>query len=445
MARRHIIMRRILMCAMVSVASWAVSSATAAAQDPAPRGDDPYAFYTIPGECVQAARRVEQRVWRGRRSDTVYQAPAGNPFTADAREAAAACVAHFSLAAVAERDLMGLGEAYLAAGQDAQADSAFARMLALAASHPRDDRAWRLTWIVNAYVNARPSRIDAAQRYAAVLDTMTNSVAVQRAMVHQAILARAMIMDSLPLVTRELARASAASDALSGDPLHEWVMLPVQTALNGAQLAVRMDQPDSAGHILERAQRTLEPVNRGAAATLGRTAQSLGVYRVPAPPIAAEFWFNTGDARPVRPASGHISLLIFVDADCGATCFPAYATLRRLAQRYQPTGLDVTLVAQTNGFYHEQLVPKPADEASLLRGFFLDTLALPGALAVSATNFGRRDDGHRTVDARPNLEQYAIGAIPQAVVVDARGRVRLVTDIGPGTEAALAAVIDSLL
>jgi hypothetical protein len=183
----------------------------------------------------------------------------------------------------------------------------------------------------------------------------------------------------------------------------------------------------------------------------------------PAPPLAGDFWFGRQDSAEVRPAPGRWSLLVFVDHPCEEQCYPAYAVLRRLQRRMGPA-LDITLIAQTRGYFRLQPPPTPPEEVEMVRHQFLDELELPGVLSVTVTPFLRRPDpDRRRVDRNiPNRTNYGYsgGKSPQslydfqgaesrysadAVLVDPRGRVVYEVSLDPQQEAMLYFVLRTML
>ncbi len=106
----------------------------------------------------------------------------------------------------------------------------------------------------------------------------------------------------------------------------------------------------------------------------------------PAPPIEADVWFHRADSAAAYPRNGMVSLVVFVDERCGAKCYGAYDVLRRLKQRFGER-LDLVLVTNTKGYFRERAPLEPVAEAAVLRGYFLDRLKLPAALAVTNPPF----------------------------------------------------------
>ncbi|HEU4588167.1 MAG TPA: hypothetical protein VFS11_05950 [Gemmatimonadales bacterium] len=134
-----------------------------------------------------------------------------------------------------------------------------------------------------------------------------------------------------------------------------------------------------------------------------------------APPIEAEFWFRRNDTTVARPIAGKVNLVVFLNQiacfgiNSRPTCERIDARLRRLAQRFP--ALEITLVAQTRGFFSFAAPPAPGEEAALLQRSWLGERRLPGVLAVSTTDFWRLPAPDRRRIDRPtaNASRYSFG------------------------------------
>ncbi|HEX7940617.1 MAG TPA: hypothetical protein VF488_02365, partial [Gemmatimonadaceae bacterium] len=181
----------------------------------------------------------------------------------------------------------------------------------------------------------------------------------------------------------------------------------------------------------------------------------------PAAPVEGTVWFGRDDASAPRPSKGKLGLVLFLDYNCrgmsNGRCWPAYASLRRLAHRF-PT-LQVTVVARTHGFFSEMAPPTPAEEAQVLHEWWQEFHRLPGALAVTATDFWRLDDpDRRRIDRpTPNETHYSFGRSWElkpgmAFLVDRDGTILEVGTLGlkdsmgvPDVEMQFARLIEILL
>jgi hypothetical protein len=128
------------------------------------------------------------------------------------------------------------------------------------------------------------------------------------------------------------------------------------------------------------------------------------------------------------------------------SAFEGYGVLRRLAAKYAARGLDITVLARTQGYLGGDVIA-PDSEAVRIRQYFLDELKLPVTLGITLSDFGRRSDGRLTLRSAVNEVAYQ----PESFVplptflVDAHGIVRLSTRLARENEALLDDMIAELL
>jgi hypothetical protein len=143
-------------------------------------------------------------------------------------------------------------------------------------------------------------------------------------------------------------------------------------------------------------------------------------------------WYNAPDSSAL-PTPHAVSLVVAVDPDaCVGECFAKYSVLRRLYEAYHARGLQIVLLGATHGSFKMRLEDKPAEEAELIRGYFLDFLKLPGVLAVENATLQRIADGRRFAQPSSNRTQLYSGPV-DAAIVDKDGTINMVGDLQPHT------------
>lgn len=397
----------------------------------------PYSRYTIPVECAQVAPRRERQFWHNQRPDTIAHLPMGDVGQASTVSAARACVARFDVHSVAQRDLIGFGEAQLSAEQPAQADVAFQRLLKLLAHASVSQRGWALSQIVQLYAGA-PGQMSQALAYVKQLDALGDSAAPGRLAAYLAIIQRAQYADSLSLLESAVTGALRASHGLMGDSAKQYAISSAVAYLAQADVQGRRHHPEQAIATIQTARATLGPLRRSVLQLLAGAEIPYTYYGKPSPVVSASEWFNGDGAHTQRPAAGKPALLIFGYHNCGDKCYPGYAILRRLAAKYASMGLQITLMTRTLGYYQSSLV-HPDSEATLIRNYYVDYLHLPpNTLAVWNTTFERSPkDGRMMVTSAPNERAFRPNlTVPLPVVlVDAKGIVQCITSLNPQNEA----------
>jgi len=398
-----------------------------------------FARYRIPVMCAEAAAFGERQFWRDRRPDTVYHPRTGTSLQRSVVTTTRQCLDHFSLDQTKIRDLLGAGEAYLAAEENSRADSAFARLVAIASPA---NKPWVLSQIVDLYVNAALPNLPKALAFAEQLDALGAAAAPERMIAHLSIVEGAQFIDSVSLQARELNAALAAMHEMRGDTRKAYAFWSATVYQYRAALKARLNDTAGVRRELMTAREELGPLRPAVRADLDAALEGYRLLGQPSPTVQATTWFNTTDPKTARPVKGKPSLLVFVSHSClPVTCYPQYAVLRRIAAKYGAR-LDITLITRTQGFYRNKLA-SPDSEMVFAKQYFFDYLKLPGVLAIWRSDLGHRDDGHLTVLTAPNDEAFHTSKA--AFLVDSHGVIRLITRLSSSREAMLDDMIQSLL
>lgn len=412
-----------------------------------------YARYT-PAECAQLVTRAERQAWRAIRPDTVYHPPTGDRWLNGTIDEARACVPQFDVATTAPTQLVGLGTAYLIAGDDAHASAAFDRLRAAHAGLGEDVRAWDLYQIVAAYANARVPRVAAAQQVANALDRMGKPAAPERMLAHQTLAEIAYVRDSVPWLDAEIHAALAAARDITGDARREWAWSIAGAYESYADVLGRRGLGPAAVAVIDSATAELGPLRAQLRQDIAGHRFGYTLYGQPAPMLTASYWYtsDTAGSAPTliptvaRPRHGVVSLLLFVSANCGDRCFSGYAVARRLRARFDSSHVDITLVTRTEGWHHNHLIATPADEAAQIRTYFRDTVQLPFPIGIWRTDFGHKADGSLIVKSAPNDRAFAETLAPPlyGVIVDRTGVVRSILIVNPFSEERIRHLITEL-
>lgn len=480
---------------MVSVAlGLLLATPTLSAQTSA--ASDPYARYVRPGQCAQMASRLKDLYWRDKREDTVVYAPATDSVPAPALQAARACAARFSVANVPEGDLLGLIQLYLWTRQDDLAHSATDRLLKLQASQPALQRGWTLYLIMSSYLDARPARLTEARQYLAQLDALGAPAADWRMWAYTESARYEMSINDVQTSYADGAAALAASKQMAkndridrayeildgytawGEPTalksggHAAVhlfdtaatdLLPLRAPGTAGSGESSSAADASGGMVLQGAGGQVVIMNPGGG---GMTIMSGGaqgggdanadqmqlrqairarqvaytIVDTTGPTLNPSHWYNRGTDTTPRPKAGMVSLIVSVNAGCGARCYPTYSSLRRLYNKYHSAGLQIVLVSLTSGYFRNQPMANPADEAEKVRYYYLDFLKLPDVMGVDETEFSFRAEDHKRMNVAPSAQRaYFRGR--NSAVVGKDGKVKMVANLAPNREDAVSAVI----
>lgn len=425
------------------------SSVAATAPVPSTDSSTPYQRYVTPGQCKQAAERLFKRYWRDKRRDTVVYRPATDSVPASVRRSILACASRFTPTSVADREVFDLVQLYQWTGQTDLWQAALTRLLGHERTLPIEHRAWVLSLLVDGALGAYPTQPAAAISYLAQLDSMGAPMGMYRMLGHLSLSQYWETVNDTSAAEAEARGALAASSAMPLGDRQDWAftLIDVYSAL------VR---PVSVGHppaaalaIWDTALADLTPLRPPGSGDLAMLQGQIMGARAPytllgteGVPVHGDHWYGTPDDSTPPPRRGQVTLLIFGGHLCGGECYPLYAVLRRLHDRYGP---DVRLVLMTStaGSYRNRVEPDPAAEADSARHYFLDFLRLPITLAVDETPFSRKADGRRVDGQLLNQTHYARGV--DAILVGRDGVVLMACDLTPRTEPMLTAMIATAL
>jgi hypothetical protein len=397
---------------------------------PSDTGD--VARYTAVEECLAATMRVRSMVqrWAPVRVDTLQLTPerASAPLPAAVEATARRCSASLPAADKASvTDFAPLMQLYLLAGRDADAETIMHRRLAAVARTALRERVAVLDTAVQGYLvatfgdalpthsqmHADPVRLPAAESLLVEIGHLPDSL-------HS-------VKDRLLPVFEFLRATKVAGDTARirwASQRYLYIDARLSAADRRSQfyqdfgaplayLAVTTQQEAALLDSLRHSTAAYVAIQRAAwAHASGELPQAL---RFPigeqAPAIQGDFWFHRGDSSASRPAKGKVSLVVFLDATChmAPDCWGPYASMHRLAQRFP--ALQITVAVHTHGYFSKMAPLAPAGEADVLREWWQGFHLLPGALAVTNTDFWRLDppDRRRIDRPTPNETHYSFG------------------------------------
>jgi len=408
-----------------------VAAAPAAAQNPpspAPAG--------TPAACVQAANQ-----WRTRQ---VTQLRAENKpidaaaLLAEARRQAAECGAKFTVEGTPSAQLTDLATFYKYVGDGAQAEAALARALAATDLTPRQHADAVLLALSNALAEGDPFAgiNSAAEALITQLDALPDSLLDKRIRAHQLALGRYGYGD-VDAGVQKHAQVLVELGRKAG-PQGRSVMVSAFADL--ARAAGDYLMPDSALRIVSAAARELgQPIE--AMPQLADAFERYSLAGKPGAPLAGDLWLNPdGPAGEVPMGGGKVRLIQWTAHWC-APCRNSYPGMIRLAQRFAGQPFEVLFTTGVYGSFEG----KPATEEQELAAdrVYYPEHGIPFRIAV---NHNRKNPGGQGQQPPLVDQQYAVGGIPQIVVVDQRGIIRqIVVGWDQGNEQRLGAYIESLL
>ncbi len=371
-----------------------------------------YTQYTSPEACLAAAQRVSDSTqiavaWETPVArDTMPYNPTRQQ-TANAIVVAQMCRERY-VAQSTPSELMTHFELALLAGDDSVARALLERRLALFTTPSDEGRQVVLQHAFSAYLRAKPIRVAAAEQILNVLDTLTGMPPEFRFQMHNDIanFARS-ILDTV--VLRRHFEAMSTILRNSSDSLRQSATGRsfVQAIVN-AEMPLLLPILRDSGVIVYTARVFARYV---AASGRSLTPAAIAPIGTRPPPLQGKFWYNRGGPDVSHPAANKVSLVVMgVRHDCDFTrCGNSYKTLERLVRRFSGD-LDISLVAQTQGFFGLRLPKTPKEEADATNDYFLVNGKLPGALVIEDTKFTKRPapDRRRFNELTENQIAYAV-------------------------------------
>jgi hypothetical protein len=402
------------------------------------------ALYTTVEDCLAATllRHVGGDAWRDTLPATTARLAddARAPLPEHTAAAARRCGARFPAASAQLTDFAPLLVLYLAAGRDAGADTLVRRRLAAVSPANERARGAVLDTVIHVYLGrpafgsaarplplfTQPARLAAAEPLVTQLGLMKSMAWQTRLENYSELMNRAWDEADTARARRmaqaSLALASGLTDAERRSVAFQQASAQIEEGLLLLNKVALLDSLRHSTAAYGAFYRSLWGKVTGNGPMPAGVGQPIGEA---APSIDADFWFGRGDSTAPRPSKGKVALVVFLEQQLcffGAnrpTCQATYAQLRRLGRQFP--ALEITLVAQTQGWFDKAAPPAPAEEATLLDHAWLEERHLPGALAITTTPFWRIADPDRRRINRdlPNSTHYAFGRSAAAGLLNA--------------------------
>jgi hypothetical protein len=407
--------------------------------------EDPFVRYVTPGQCVQAAERLQRLYWRDKRPDTVVFAPATDSVPAPVAQALRRCVDRFSVQTVVPADLRNLATVYLWTGQDSLAQRAMDRLAVTSRAQSARDRGWELWLWASTLLAIRPTRTSMARQVLAQLDALGAPAALWRVFAHRQYADYAWSVNDRATSEAEGRLGIAATHQLSTAERIDWYN-HVEGAYLSAAVPLALRQGGTAAlALLDTMTADVAPLRPAGSPDQRRLVASLAEDRVLFESLGrrdlhvhADAWYGAnGDT--IRPRPGRLSLVLFMYGPS----YETFATVRRLHALYGAKGLDIIFLTSTSGAFRELPMPNPRVEADSMGQYTLHFLGLPGTVAAEWTPFSYIADGRRRNDETPN--QRVFGHLGGSVLIDRSGVVRWIDSVQPSSEAVWTAVIRDAL
>ena len=173
----------------------------------------------------------------------------------------------------------------------------------------------------------------------------------------------------------------------------------------------------------------------------------LELVGLPAAALTAPTWFNKPGNNNELAMPGHVTLLEFTAHWCGP-CKESYPGVNRLRAKYGPEGFRVALATQLYGYIGAKQNLSAADEIAEDKIYFAEHHLgdVPVAIADKVNVKVVNGKAEYLPAQDPNYLSYRVGGIPQIMLIDKKGKIRLImVGYDDVNEPRLAKMIEDLL
>lgn len=376
------------------------------------------------------------------------------PIMAEARRIGRECGDKISPATASAAELTALASLYLYTTDTAKAKNAVALVLAkpgmTEAEHA--DAAIAAEQLAIATFDPFAGINPDAEKFVADVDAMSDAVLPQKVRAHQLLLGRyeyADIDDGLRDHAHKLfdvAKRALSTNALGMTPPQAGtasvnaaypVMASAYSSL--ARAAGDFLHPDSALMILDEAYRVLGPVFPDVHRYLDGQREMYVLVGTKATPIDGKWWINAEDGSSFTPGDGKVTFIQFTAHWC-KPCKHSYPGMLNMAKHFAGKPVESIMETYLYGYIGSKANLTPEQEVAENRDYYTKEHGLPFKIAINTLPV-RGDTLTRDSERR-----YAVGGIPEIVVVDRKGIIRaMVVGWDNGNEKRLTAFIDRIL
>jgi thiol-disulfide isomerase/thioredoxin len=400
-------------------------------------------------ECLDFVQQYSKRQADGDRK--AGRRPDYRVYQVKARELARQYAARFKVEGVNEADLPVLARLYLEADETALARQAINWRLNTV-NISESDRADALATAVVIMTKGAPGVEDIrlAEDFTAQLDALSNAVLKQKIAAH-----------------KRLAGYYGSNDLEEEKFLgHNNIILKLveqlppeerdKYAWQNLSVYDRIATTYANRGLIEKALESLlqgraETIRQGRAQADGTTLFDSAIERYsllgqPGAPLKGAYWINASPVTSQLDLRGQVTLIQFTAHWC-APCRDSYPGMLKLHRQFNRRGLDVVMSTQLYGYFARRQDLKPEEEMAANREYYMRQHKLPFKIAVDP--YLELSDKTAVTEARrreANHNRYFVGGIPQIVLLDKQGIIRLIlTGWSPDNEARLTRLIGQLL
>lgn len=407
--------------------------ASANAQTPEPQ---------TPAECLTAIQNHPRLQAEAARK--AGEKPNFRQYQTESQAMAKKYAAKFTVESVKETELIALARLFVSAQQYDQAHAAIKRRLA-SPNLTADDRAEALTVGVDVTLSVKDINdavLQQAESYVAQIDALPGVPVRRQLTAHGRIGGYYSYAD---MDAKNLEHHEKIIELINKLPAEE--RKPFLNQKAGAYDSIALvhanrGQADKAIEILKNATTEMAGVPNSSQ-WFSQTIKRYSQIGQPAPPIKATHWINGDNAPKELSFGGRVTLLQFTAHWC-IPCRNSYPAITKFHGKFAKQGLEVVFSTQLYGFFDKRDDLKPEDEIVADHEYYATHHRLPFKIAIEPRPAFTETGPPPTRD--DNEAKYFVGGIPQMVLIDKQGNVRMVM-IGwdSANETRMTALIEKLL
>lgn len=427
-------MRKMVFCLVVIV----IATATGKAQTTSARTQ--LAAQTA-AECLTTVSNHARKKAEAARK--AGEKPNYRQYQEEATALAQKCAAQFDLTKVKDAELIALAKLYAEAKRYDLARSAIEHRLA-SAGLGSNDRAETLLAGVEVSITSKPTEEDLnqAERYAAQLDAIRDAPITQKIQAHLRLGSYYNYADRDAKNLEHHEQIVALINQLGAEEKKNQANTKSSAYQSIALVHANRGMPDKAIEALKQGRAELADTPR-AAQWLAQAIQRYSLIGQPGAPIKATYWINSNSSGKQLDLRGKVTLLEFTAHWC-IPCRNSYPAILKFHDQFAKRGLETVFVTQLYGFFDKQEDLKPEDELAADREYYVNHHQVPFKIAIESRPINSENG---SPDVREDNEaRYFVGGIPQIMLLDKQGIVRLVM-VGwdPANEAKMMQMIEKLL
>lgn len=395
-----------------------------------------------PDECLAAVQNhMRQRVEAARKAGEKLNY---RQYQSETLELAKKYAAMFTPESVKESELVALARLYMSAQQHDLANAAIKRRLALP-NLTTDERAETLAVAVEIVLGVKDITdevLQQAENYAAQLDALPGAAIRHRLRAHSRLGGYYSYADK---DAQNLEHHEKIIELINKMPAEERKPFQNQKASAYESIALvhaNRSQTEKAVEILKAAAAEMADVPN-VTQWMNQSIKRYSQIGQTAPAINAAHWINGANAPKELSFGGRVTLLQFTAHWC-VPCRNSYPAILKFHDRFAKQGLEVVFSTQLYGYFDKRDELKAEEEIAADEEYYAKHHRLPFKIAIEPRP-AFTETGPPQI-REDNEAKYFVGGIPQMVLIDKQGKIRLVM-IGwdPANEVKMTALIEKLL